>query len=78
MSATIKLLKESVDINSGTYNIEGVRKTGELYGKELAALGFTVLWVSLPDSLKRAGHLVAYRVGKKGRSFFDRTPGYGV
>ncbi|MBK9379948.1 MAG: M20/M25/M40 family metallo-hydrolase [Chitinophagaceae bacterium] len=70
MSATIKLLKESVDINSGTYNIEGVRKTGELYGKELAALGFTVLWVSLPDSLKRAGHLVAYRVGKKGKKLF--------
>src|SRR5262245_14698524 len=61
MAATMQLLKESVDINSGTFNIEGVKKVGEIYSKELKALGFTVEWVSLPDSLKRAGHLVAYR-----------------
>ncbi len=67
MSATLLLLKESVNINSGTFNIEGVKKTGELYGKELAALGFTVDWIPMPDSLKRAGHLVAYRRGKKGK-----------
>ena len=70
MPATLDLLKESVNINSGTFNIEGVKKTGELYGKELAAMGFTVEWVMLPDSLKRAGHLVAYRKGKKGKKIF--------
>ena len=70
MPATIQLLKESVDINSGTYNIEGVRKVGALYGKELASLGFTFEWISLPDSLKRAGHLVAYRKGTKGKKLF--------
>ena len=70
MAATLKLLKESVNINSGTFNIEGVKKVGELYGKELKALGFTVEWISLPDSLKRAGHLVAYRKGKKGKKLF--------
>jgi glutamate carboxypeptidase len=73
------LLKESVNINSGTFNIEGVKKVGELYGKELATLGFTVEWIPLPDSLKRAGHLVAYRKarltgsvgqGKKGKKLF--------
>lgn len=69
-TATIQLLKESVNINSGTFNIEGVKKVGELYGKEFASLGFTVEWISLPDSLKRAGHLVAYHKGKKGKKLF--------
>lgn len=70
MTATLKLLKESVNINSGTFNIAGVKKVGELYDKELAALGFTVDWIPMPDSLKRAGHLVAYRKGKKGKKLF--------
>ena len=70
MAITMQLLKESVNINSGTFNLEGVKKVGELYGKELKALGFTVEWVSLPDSLKRAGHLVAHRKGKKGKKLF--------
>lgn len=68
--ATIELLKESVNINSGTFNIEGVKKVGQLYAKELEALGFTIEWIALPDSLKRAGHLVAYRKGKKGKKLF--------
>lgn len=67
MTSTIQLLKASVDINSGTYNIAGVKKTGELYAKELQALGFTIIWIPMPDSVKRAGHLVAFRKGKKGK-----------
>ena len=70
MPATMNLLKESVNINSGTFNIKGIKKVGELYGKELEKLGFTVKWISMPDSLKRAGHLVAYRKGKKGKKLF--------
>jgi len=70
MATTFQLLKESVNINSGTFNIEGIKKTGELYGKELALLGFTVEWIPMPDSLQRAGHLVAYRKGKKGKRLF--------
>ena len=70
MPATLALLKQSVNINSGTYNTEGVRKTGALYGKELATLGFTVEWISMPDSMQRAGHLVAWRKGKKGKKLF--------
>ncbi len=70
MPATLQLLKESVNINSGTFNITGVKKVGEMYGKELSALGFTVEWISVPDSMKRAGHLVAYRKGKKGKKLF--------
>ncbi len=67
---TLALLKESVNINSGTFNIEGVKKVGAIYGEELKKLGFTVEWVSVPDSIKRAGHLVAYRKGKKGKKLF--------
>lgn len=67
---TLELLKQSVNINSGTFNIAGVKQVGELFGKELAALGFTVEWVTMPDSLKRAGHLLAYRKGKKGKKIF--------
>lgn len=70
MAATLNLLKESVNINSGTYNIIGVKKVGDLYAKELKALGFTIEWVAMPDSVKRAGHLVAYRKGKKGKKLF--------
>src|SRR4030095_13512087 len=70
MQAAISLLEASVNINSGSFNIEGVRKVGELYAKELAALGFTTEWITLPDSLKRAGHLVAWRKGNKGKKLF--------
>ena len=68
--ATLQLLKQSVNINSGTFNKAGVKKVGNLYAKELAALGFTIQWIAMPDSLKRAGHLVAYRKGKKGKRLF--------
>ncbi len=70
LAATLKTLEQSVNINSGTFNIQGVREVGALYRKELEALGFTVEWVYLPDSLKRAGHLVATRKGKKGKKLF--------
>ena len=70
MPATLNLLKESVNINSGTYNIAGIKKVGDLYASELKALGFTIEWVAMPDSIKRAGHLVAYRKGKKGKKLF--------
>src|SRR6476661_1925955 len=67
---TMKLLGRLVDINSGTLNVEGVRKTGDVLRKEFDKIGFTTEWINLPDSLKRAGHLVAYRHGKKGKKLF--------
>lgn len=63
----MELLKNSVNINSGTFNVAGVKAVGDLYAAELAKLGFTIEWIQLPDSLKRAGHLVATRKGKKGK-----------
>ena len=70
MVTTLALLKESVNINSGTFNKDGIKKTGELYGKELESLGFTVECILMPDSIQRAGHLAAYRKGKKGKKLF--------
>jgi glutamate carboxypeptidase len=70
IDASIRLLTNSVNINSGTLNIEGVKKVGDLYAHELQQLGFTIEWVSEPDSLHRAGHLVATHHGKKGKHLF--------
>jgi glutamate carboxypeptidase len=61
MPQTMELLKASVNINSGTLNIEGVKKVGALFAKEFEKAGFTTEWVAMPDSIKRAGHLVASR-----------------
>ncbi|MCX6264921.1 MAG: M20/M25/M40 family metallo-hydrolase, partial [Bacteroidetes bacterium] len=64
------LLKESVDINSGSLNINGVKKVGEVFAREFTKAGLTPEWVPLPDSLRRAGHLVATRKGSKGKKLF--------
>jgi glutamate carboxypeptidase len=70
IDASIRLLSNTVNINSGTLNIEGVKKVGALYSHELQQLGFTIEWVNEPDSLHRAGHLVATHRGKKGKHLF--------
>jgi glutamate carboxypeptidase len=67
---TEALLKKVVNINSGTLNKEGVREVGAIFRKELDDLGFKTEWISLPDSLNRAGHLVAERKGTKGKKLF--------
>ena len=70
MPQTEALLKKIVNINSGTLNKEGVREVGNILRKEFDDLGFKTEWVSLPDSLNRAGHLVAERKGKAGKKLF--------
>jgi glutamate carboxypeptidase len=70
MEAAMQLLINSVNINSGTLNIAGVKKVGEIYAAELKKLGFTIEWINEPDSLHRAGHLVATHPGKKGKKLF--------
>ena len=59
MPRAIALLKESVNINSGTLNIAGVKKVGEIFAREFEKANFKTQWISMPDSLRRAGHLVA-------------------
>ena len=40
MPRAIALLKESVDINSGTLNIEGVKKVGAIFAREFEKANF--------------------------------------
>jgi glutamate carboxypeptidase len=70
MPQTMELLKEVVNINSGTLNLAGVRQVGDVFKREFDAMGFTTEWVSLPDDLNRAGHFVATRKGTKGKKLF--------
>lgn len=66
MDHHIALLERVVNIPSGTTNHAGVRQVGAVFAEELQALGFTTRWVSLPDSVRRAGHLVAEHRGTRG------------
>ena len=61
----ITLLKQVVNINSGTMNFEGVKKVGMIFKEKLDALGFETRWVD-GIAFQRSGHLVALRKGKKG------------
>jgi glutamate carboxypeptidase len=63
----LKFLEQSVNINSGTLNLEGVRKTGAQYRHAYDEIGFETHWVEMPTSINRAGHLLAEHKGKKGK-----------
>ncbi|HET7202497.1 MAG TPA: M20/M25/M40 family metallo-hydrolase [Steroidobacteraceae bacterium] len=64
--AWVPLLAETVDVMSATENLAGVRAVGDIYAREYRALGFETRWVELPAEVKRGGHLVATRAGRKG------------
>ncbi|SFF82819.1 glutamate carboxypeptidase [Novosphingobium sp. CF614] len=61
----IALLEKLVAQNSGTRNVEGVRKVRDMVAPELQALGFSTRWVPM-DAVGRAGHLIAMHEGKPG------------
>jgi glutamate carboxypeptidase len=65
--AALQLLERTVNINSGTMNLAGVRAVGDLMRKELDALGFSTRWIDMPAGMKRAGHLLATRTGTRGK-----------
>lgn len=64
----IDFLEKTVNINSGTLNLKGVKEVGMLYKEELDALGFKTRWITMPDSLNRAGHLFAEINGGSGKT----------
>src|SRR3990167_8081942 len=66
-SSQIAFLKKLVNINSGTNNIKGVRRVGEMMRQPLNQLGFKTKWINMPTSLHRAGTLIAERQGKRGK-----------
>ena len=63
----VKFLESTININSGTYNTEGVKKVGAVYQKMLDDMGFTTSWVDMPASMRRGGHMVAEIKGTKGK-----------
>ncbi|WP_336974821.1 M20/M25/M40 family metallo-hydrolase [Sphingobium aromaticiconvertens] len=62
---TIALLERLVNQNSGSMNIEGVKKVADMVRPELEALGFVVKWQPM-DAARRAGHIIATHKGKAG------------
>jgi glutamate carboxypeptidase len=63
----IDFIEKVVNINSGTMNLEGVRRVGDIYARAFEELGMSVEWVDLPKEMNRAGHLVARNRGGGGK-----------
>jgi glutamate carboxypeptidase len=64
--AQVDFLERAVNINSGTLNVDGVRRVGAVFRAALDSLGFETGWAEMPESMKRAGHLIAEHKGKPG------------
>jgi glutamate carboxypeptidase len=62
---TLAMLEKWVDQNSGSLNIEGVTRVGEMLRAELEPLGFKVEWIDM-RAAGRAGHIVATHAGLPG------------
>ncbi len=61
----ILLLEKIVNINSGTLNLDGVKKVGAVFSEEFSGIGFTPSWKVMSDSMNRAGHMFAeLNIGK--------------
>lgn len=67
--SAIALVEETVNISSGTMDLEGVREAGKVMRRELDELGLTTEWIGLPEAMQRAGHLVARQEGTRGPRF---------
>lgn len=61
-AATVALLEQLVNVNSGSRNLPGVAKVGEMMKAQLVPLGFDVRWVPM-TAAGRAGHIVATHKG---------------
>jgi glutamate carboxypeptidase len=64
----VALLKETVDIPSGSLNVAGVRKVGDVMKRELQAVGLETEWVDMPAAMNRGGHLFGRKDGE-GKKF---------
>lgn len=66
-AAAVRFLGEIVDIDSPTEDIQGVRRVGAAFARELEAMGMKVRWVDMPAGTGRAGHLIAETAGTSGK-----------
>jgi glutamate carboxypeptidase len=62
----VALLEETVNIDSGTLNLEGVAQVGQVMRRELDGLGLETQWIELPAAMQRAGHVVGRKEGTRG------------
>jgi glutamate carboxypeptidase len=65
--AVISTLEKTVNIESATENLAGVKEVGMIFKRELEAIGFDARWIEMPAEMKRAGHLIAEKKGGKGK-----------
>ena len=63
--ASVTLLQQLVDVNSGSMNFAGVEQIGRMMRAELEPLGFKVEWKPMATA-NRAGHIFATHVGRPG------------
>jgi glutamate carboxypeptidase len=66
-TAAVEILKRSVDIESPTEDIAGVKAAGTHLAEEFESIGMKTKWIDMPSAMKRAGHLVAETSGTKGK-----------
>lgn len=64
--ASLALLKQLVDINSGTLNAAGVQRVAAVLRPQFESLGFTCRAIPM-DEVHRGGHLVCTRQGNHGK-----------
>ena len=67
INESILLLEKTVNIESPTENLAGVKQVGMVFKTEFESLGFTARWIEMPAEMKRAGHLIAEKKGTKGK-----------
>jgi glutamate carboxypeptidase len=63
----VALLEKTVNIESPTENLNGVKQLGIVFKQEFESLGFITEWIEMPAEMKRAGHLTAEKTGTKGK-----------
>jgi glutamate carboxypeptidase len=63
----ISLLEKTVNIESPTENLAGVKRVGDIFKQEFESIGFSARWIDMPAEMKRAGHLIAEKNGTKGK-----------
>ncbi|MEP6818792.1 MAG: M20/M25/M40 family metallo-hydrolase [bacterium] len=61
------LLEKTVNIESPTENLAGVKQVGAVFKTAFESLGFSARWINMPAEMKRAGHLLAEKKGTRGK-----------
>lgn len=63
----LSLLERTVNIESPTENLTGVKQVGSLLLPEFNAIGMKTRWIEMPAGMKSAGHLYAETGGSRGK-----------